>query len=178
MGDGDRRILRAGPHYHGIDTVADWVYSEWGHLTPGNSLSATRERLETRLVDALVPSLFIIEADGVPAATASLVDDDLTLRPELGPWVASVYVAPAFRGAGLASTLLERRARVVADPAVVLVQPHDAARQLAVDLKTAAIAAEIFTIDRWGFGHAALVGTLAAHRGGDVITEILSADAC
>jgi hypothetical protein len=73
------------------------------------------------------------------------------------------------RAPRLAGALLERRARV--DPAVVLVQPHDGARQLAVDLEAAAIAAEVFTIDRWGLGHRALVGVRAGQRGVDRVAR-------
>lgn len=75
----------------------------------------------------------------------------------------------------LATALIERRARLGRDPAIVLVSPHDAARQLAVDLEAAAIGAEVFTIDRWGFGHAALIGALVAHRGSNDVEEILGA---
>lgn len=72
----------------------------------------------------------------------------------------------------LASAMLERRARRGQDPAVLLVQPHDGSRQLAVDLKLAGVAAEVFTLDRWGLGQSALVGALAGHRSGDPWAEI------
>ena len=76
----------------------------------------------------------------------------------------------------LAGALLDRRARLGRDPALVLVQPHDAARQLAVDLKSAAVPAEVFTIDRYGFGRSALVGVLAGDAGRDPTAEILATD--
>ena len=40
-------------------------------------------------------------------ATASLIDDDLETRPELNPWLASIYVVPERRGDGLGKMMVE-----------------------------------------------------------------------
>ena len=40
--------------------------------------------------------------------SASLLEHDLDSRPDLGPWLASLYVAPAHRHQGLGAALAER----------------------------------------------------------------------
>lgn len=51
---------------------------------------------------------FVLLADGRPVATASLAHDDLASCPDLTPWLAGVFVKPAFRGRGYASALVRR----------------------------------------------------------------------
>lgn len=72
----------------------------------------------------------------------------------------------------LVSTLLARRARVGRDAELVLVLPHDGSRQLAVDLKTAQIPCEVFTLDRHGVGLPALARVLAARGSLDRVAAI------
>ena len=43
-----------------------------------------------------------------PVGTASLIADDMSIRRELSPWLASVFVVPEYRGQGIASTLVRR----------------------------------------------------------------------
>jgi GNAT superfamily N-acetyltransferase len=43
-----------------------------------------------------------------PVGTASLVHRDLETRPDLTPWLAGVFVQPAFRGQGYATELVRR----------------------------------------------------------------------
>lgn len=45
--------------------------------------------------------------NGEPLGCAGLAKDDLPQRPELGPWLACVYVRPEARGQGLAGRLIE-----------------------------------------------------------------------
>ena len=110
MNEPGERVVMAGPGYAGLDVVAGWIHGQWAHLRPDRSPAQTRARVVERLGGALVPSLHVVEASGAPVATASLVRCDLTTRPELTPWVASVYVTPAFRGRGLATRLVEHLA--------------------------------------------------------------------
>ncbi len=49
---------------------------------------------------------FVAFEGGEPAGTASLVRQDLESRPDLSPWLAGVFVAPGFRGRGLATRLV------------------------------------------------------------------------
>ena len=51
---------------------------------------------------------FVLFDDGQPIGTASLMPADLESRPDLTPWLAGVFVEPAFRGCGHAVTLVRR----------------------------------------------------------------------
>ena len=62
--------------------------------------------------------------------TASLTESDLDSRPELTPWLASVFVLPAWRGRGIASALVERvaeEARMAGCPGCYLYTPDQQA---------------------------------------------------
>lgn len=45
--------------------------------------------------------------NGQPIGCAGLARDDLPQRPELGPWLACVFVLPQARGQGLAERLID-----------------------------------------------------------------------
>src|ERR687894_3200472 len=51
---------------------------------------------------------FVLLDGGTPAGTASLTHGDLAARPDLTPWLAGVFVLPAFRGRGHATALVRR----------------------------------------------------------------------
>ena len=54
----------------------------------------------------VMPRTFVLLADNAPIGTASLVAHDLDERPDLTPWLAGVFVTPAFRGQGHAARLI------------------------------------------------------------------------
>ncbi len=123
------RIVTAPRGYAGLETVAGWIHAQWAHLRPGSSFAETRARVAERLAGTLVPSLHVVEVAGAPVATASLVECDLTTRPALTPWVASVYVAPPYRGRGLASQLVDHLAGLAANGGVRKLYLHTPDRQ-------------------------------------------------
>lgn len=47
-----------------------------------------------------------LAADGTPVGTASLAQRDLDSRPDLGPWLAGVFVLPGHRSRGHAAALV------------------------------------------------------------------------
>lgn len=51
---------------------------------------------------------FVLFDDDEPAATASLMHDDLAARPDLTPWLAGVFVRPEYRGRGHAAAVVRR----------------------------------------------------------------------
>ena len=129
MDEPGQRIVMATADYAGLETVAGWIHAQWAHLRPDSSLADTRARVAERLAGTLVPSLHVIEVEGAPVATASLVECDLTTRPALTPWVASVYVAPDYRGRGLATRLVEHPAGLAARGGVGELYLHTPDRQ-------------------------------------------------
>ena len=94
-------------HLDAIPRIAQWCYSEWGHLTPGNSLDQTIARFRRRIHPGTIPETFVaLDGDQI-VGTASLVANDLSLRPDLTPWMASVYVDAQYRGLGVGSELVQ-----------------------------------------------------------------------
>ncbi len=51
---------------------------------------------------------FVLFDHDQPVGTAGLVRQDLDARPDLTPWLAGVFVQPAFRGRGYATALTRR----------------------------------------------------------------------
>lgn len=93
-----------------IPTVARWLWDEWARHK-GRSLDRVVERLRSRTATVGPEQTWVVLDGDTAVATASLVHDDLDDRPELTPWLASVYVDPPHRGRGHAARLV----RVVED---------------------------------------------------------------
>ena len=96
--------LRERPIY--IKTIAKWLYNEWGHLRPNSSLDSAVEKIKKRVKGKDIPSIFVAELEGNPIGTISLVEHDLEIRPELTPWLASLYVRKDCRGQGIGCQLV------------------------------------------------------------------------
>lgn len=89
-----------------IPVVAHWLWNEWGRRK-GRTVEMVTARLTGRAAGGSEHT-FLLSRDGVPAATASLVNSDLDTRPDLSPWLAGVFVDPPFRGQGHAAALVRR----------------------------------------------------------------------
>ena len=90
-------IVTIADHPELIPGIARWLWEEWGRAK-GRTLEATVARIGSRTARIGLEQCVVLLDAGVPAGTASLVHDDLDDRPDLTPWLASVYVAPPFRG--------------------------------------------------------------------------------
>ena len=86
--------------------VAAWRVAAW-FQHPGG---CTVEEM-TRLI--LAPpagpeETFVLFDGNEPAGTAALIRSDLEARPDLTPWLAGLWVQPAFRRRGHATALVRR----------------------------------------------------------------------
>ncbi|WP_148254342.1 GNAT family N-acetyltransferase [Aidingimonas lacisalsi] len=102
------RIARIGDDSTHVATLAEWAHTEWGCLHPERSLDTAIAVFRTQCGSGGVPSVFAALHDDTPVGMASLVADDMSDRRDLSPWLASVYVLPAWRGRGVASQLVQR----------------------------------------------------------------------
>lgn len=89
-----------------LPVVATWIFDTWGHLIPGLTWDLVAAKLHGRLNRDAIPLTLVALQAGLPVGTASLIPDDMSTRPELGPWLASVYVAPEHRRQGIGSQLV------------------------------------------------------------------------
>ena len=104
-----------------IDAIADlarWHHAEWAAITPHLSLAdrvaGFRERCHCGL-GALasarrggIPTAFVAVLGADVVGLACLVEYDIESHQHLTPWLASVLVAPEYRGRGIGSALCER----------------------------------------------------------------------
>jgi len=89
-----------------LSTVASWIFDEWGHLIPGLSLNAVEDKLRTHLNRDTIPLTLVALSGDQPVGTASLMLQDLSSRPDLFPWLASVFVVPGYRNQAIGSRLV------------------------------------------------------------------------
>jgi len=90
-----------------VPTLAQWHHAQWSYLAVGVTLeqwaAALREHGKHQ-----VPTTVIAVANQALLGSASLIAHDMDTRMDLLPWMASVYVAPAYRRRGIGSALVKR----------------------------------------------------------------------
>jgi len=99
-------FLADAPRHAG--TLAEWHYSEWKSLY----IDWTRAAAEAELVDhatrRTLPTTMIATQRDVLLGSVSLVEVDAEELTHFGtPWLASLYVAPEYRGRQLGALLLK-----------------------------------------------------------------------
>jgi GNAT superfamily N-acetyltransferase len=93
------------PQY--LPKVANWIFDEWGYLIPDLTLQEVVSRLQTQLNRDSIPLTLVAVYNDLPVGTASIILQDMSSRPDLFPWLASVYVVPEFRNQGIGSQLVK-----------------------------------------------------------------------
>jgi len=91
-----------------IPQLAAWQQAQFGFLSPTQTEAARGDRFRTHLQRQTIPTTFVAMADGAPIGSASLVVNDMSVLPDLTPWLAGVYVAPEHRRSGVGAALVRR----------------------------------------------------------------------
>jgi hypothetical protein len=72
-----------------VNIVAEWLFNQWGYLTPNSSMERAKRRLiESANVDK-IPLAIIALNNNKPIGVARLVKNDMYTRPKLTPWIAT-----------------------------------------------------------------------------------------
>ena len=123
------RPLRERPQW--IPLLADWHYAEWGALFGADwSRALAEQELCEHAAHAGLPNTWVAERDGALLGSVSVVLEDAPALNHLGsPWLASLYVRPEARGAGIGRLLVrcaEEGARAAGCEALLLFTPQHA----------------------------------------------------
>ena len=90
-----------------LPTLAVWHHHEWWSLNPGSSVEKRIQEMQAYLQADFIPSTFIATTPEELLGSAAIVAHDMDNKPTLTPWLASVFVAPAFRNKGIGSELVK-----------------------------------------------------------------------
>lgn len=91
-----------------IPVLARWHHREWQHLNPVTyDLQARINDYQQTASDSTsLPQMLVAHLNGHALGSARLVMSDMDTHPELGPWLASLFVPPDFRRHGIATRLI------------------------------------------------------------------------
>ncbi|GAB7532751.1 GNAT family N-acetyltransferase [Pseudomonas sp. 3A(2025)] len=93
-------------HMDQCDVMAEWLYQAFSHEYAQQSLSSWQQEFAEGQCDGNWSCLIAME-HGQLLGGATLASNDLPDRPDLGPWLACVLIAPHARRRGLAAQLIE-----------------------------------------------------------------------
>jgi GNAT superfamily N-acetyltransferase len=99
------QILNINDEPQHIPTLGNWHHKQWSYLNPDGSVEKRIEKMNAYLCTNLIPSTFIAK-DTLLMGSAAIVAQDMDSRPDLTPWLASVFVAPEYRSNGIGSNLV------------------------------------------------------------------------
>jgi predicted N-acetyltransferase YhbS len=91
-------------HMEFVPILADWHHQEWKEST----VEQTAAELRTHTQRRHVPTTLVAIENGLVIGSTSLLVADLEGWEHFTPWVASVFVAPAWRGRGIGKALVTR----------------------------------------------------------------------
>jgi predicted N-acetyltransferase YhbS len=91
-------------HMGFVPILADWHHREWKDAT----LELTAAELQTHTRRRYIPTTFVAIENGRVIGSTSLLVADLKGWEHLTPWVASVFVDPAWRNRGIGRALINR----------------------------------------------------------------------
>ena len=100
------KIVYLADHKEYLQEVAEWYYSEWGHLLKDPKNNEYVNRLEGCLNKISFPLVVLAINDGELIGAAQIKLQQMPIYPEKEHWLAGVYVKPEYRGQNISNTLL------------------------------------------------------------------------
>lgn len=99
------RLVLLRDHLEYSNTFAQWVHQQFAYEYSEQPLADWQREFSEGQGNGDWQTLIALE-EGQLLGGAALAKDDLPVRPELGPWLACVLVAPHARQRGLAERLI------------------------------------------------------------------------
>lgn len=93
-------------HSHHIPLLAQWAFGAWGRYNQNSSLERITKRFHEHLNDHSLPLTLIALDNETPVGMCSLRITD-GIRPELTPWLGSLYVDEPYRKRGIGLQLIK-----------------------------------------------------------------------
>jgi N-acetylglutamate synthase-like GNAT family acetyltransferase len=93
-------------HMQHSDALAESLYCQFAYEYADQTLAQWQQEFAEGQRDGRWKCLFALD-QGQLSGCAALARQDLAQRPDLGPWLACVWVQPKARGAGLAAQLID-----------------------------------------------------------------------
>jgi GNAT superfamily N-acetyltransferase len=87
---------------------AAWAFGQWGCQTEGKTIETSVQGFSKCAQKNALPLALIALEGKKPAGHIVLCEADCDERPDLTPWMASVFVHPFHRGKGLSLQLIRR----------------------------------------------------------------------
>lgn len=101
----DITIHSMAGHPEWIEPCTAWWHAQWGqHM--GYSLAGAEAAITALTLPNSGQAALVALVDGIPAGSVFLVDRDLETHTHLTPWLAGLFVLPAFRRMGIGEALV------------------------------------------------------------------------
>ena len=105
-------IVSIKDHPEYVDVVSKWCYNEWLEENADCGIFSEAQYKEDIIknylrTDTAWPVLLVaVLLSGEPCGTVALDGRDMSQRPDLSPWLASLFVSPQFRRRGIGLQLV------------------------------------------------------------------------
>ena len=97
-----------------IPTIAGWSYEEWSYLHPERTLSDVEQSILEGSNKKHIPVSLVAIDRGKVIGIIALKTSDFKARPNLGPWLAGLYVDKLQRGKGVGTRLVHEIEKLAA----------------------------------------------------------------
>jgi len=92
-------------HPQHVSILASWAFNMWGHYNPESTLERFVAKIEQHLNEDCLPLTYIALCNNKPVGMSSLRNAD-GIRPDLSPWLGSLFVHPDYRHQGIGEKLI------------------------------------------------------------------------
>ena len=96
-----------------IPIISKWYFDEWGHLTQGDTIEATRDRVERYANRSEIPFIIVATNNSDVVAVAQLKYREMAeMFPDKAHWLGGVYVPANHRCRAYGQQIVERIIKV------------------------------------------------------------------